>query len=110
MAGRNVITEENVSARRRPGEVLPLLLILAAAAILRLHDLGGQSLWWDEVMSWRQAKLGLAELLAATAEDNYPPLHNLILHVFIGLFGNGEVALRLPSALLGLANVAALYW
>jgi uncharacterized membrane protein len=91
-------------------EPAAILAIVAAAAFLRLHDLGGQALWWDEVMSFRQAKLGLADLLAATAEDNYPPLHNLILHAAIALFGSGEAALRLPSALFGILNVLAIHW
>ena len=39
------------------------------------------------------------EMLAATARDNYPPLHNIILHFTIALFGDSETALRAPSAL-----------
>jgi hypothetical protein len=84
--------------------------ILCIAAVLRLHDLAGQSLWWDEVMSYRQARLPIPDLLAVTAEDNYPPLHNLILHAAIALLGSSETALRLPSALLGLADIAAVLW
>jgi uncharacterized membrane protein len=91
-------------------ERLALAGILLLAAWLRLHDLTAQSLWWDEVMSLRQARLGLADLLAATAEDNYPPLHNLILHAVMQIMGPTELAVRLPSALLGIATVGLVYW
>ena len=48
-------------------------------------------------------------MLAATARDNYPPLHNIILHFTIAMFGNPEMALRAPSALLGVGSVYLLY-
>jgi uncharacterized membrane protein len=85
-------------------------LIIALAAWLRLSDLAGQSLWWDEVVSLEQSRLPFGEMLAATAADNYPPLYNIILQLFIRLFGESEIVLRLPSALMGIATVPALYW
>ena len=101
-------------ARRSAGVVTAATLaaigVTALALLLRLHDLAAQSLWWDEVTSWQQARLPLPELLAATAADNYPPLHNLLLHLSMALFGEGEFALRLPSALIGALSVLALYW
>jgi uncharacterized membrane protein len=48
-------------------------------------------------------------MLAATAQDNYPPLHNIILHFTIATFGDSEQVLRVPSALFGVATVYVLY-
>lgn len=93
---------------RRTG--LILAVILAVAAFLRLWNITAQSLWWDEVVSWQQSRLDLGALLAATASDNYPPLQNLLIHLSMVLFGETEFGLRFPSALLGIANVAAIYW
>lgn len=84
--------------------------VVVIAALLRFHNLGSESLWFDEAASWMQAKDSLADLIHRTAEDNYPPLHNLILFVTIKFFGDGEWSLRLPSAILGVANIGALYW
>src|SRR5262249_17703561 len=43
--------------------------------------------------------------------DNYPPLHNLLLFAFINVSGTDtEWVLRAPSALLGIGNIAAIYW
>jgi hypothetical protein len=86
-----------------------LTVVLLGAAWLRLHDLDRTSLWLDEAISWSQSRGSLLHLVQATAVDNYPPLHNLVLWVTIALLGDGESALRLPSALFGIANVYALY-
>ena len=86
-----------------------LVLVVLLAAGLRFHDLDRTSLWLDEAVSWQQASKPFLEMIAATARDNYPPLHNIILHVTMALFGDGETALRAPSALLGVANVYVLY-
>ena len=68
-------------------------LVVAIGALLRFHNLGGESLWGDEAASWTQAKDSLADLIKRTADDNYPPLHNLALFAAIKLFGDSEVGL-----------------
>ena len=83
--------------------------ILALATWLRFYDLSRTSLWFDEAGSWQQASLPFLEMLSATARDNYPPLHNIILHFTIAAFGDSEQALRVPSALLGVATIYVLY-
>jgi len=97
---------------RRIGVAHALLLcIIVVGAWLRLRDLTTDSMWYDEAASWLQSKGTLAELISATAQDNYPPLHNLLLYAFMGVSGaDSELVLRLPSALLGIANIAAIYW
>jgi uncharacterized membrane protein len=87
-----------------------LTATLAVAAYTRFVGMGAESIWRDEAVSWMESRSGVANLLAATALDNYPPLHNLLLAGSMGLFGDSEWALRLPSALLGFANVVTLYW
>jgi mannosyltransferase len=84
--------------------------ILLVAGYLRFRTLGQQSLWLDEAISWWESQRSLPELIKATASDNTPPLHNLILFVLTRAFGDGEVILRFPSAVFGVANVAAIYW
>jgi len=98
--------------KQRYAAVYALLLgLLAVAAWLRLRDLGADSVWYDEAASWLQSKGSLGQLIAGTARDNYPPLHNLLLYTAINIAGTDtEWVLRLPSALLGIANVIAIYW
>jgi uncharacterized membrane protein len=88
-----------------------LFALLIAAAWLRLRNLGADSIWYDEAASWLQSKGSLSRLFLATAKDNYPPLHNLLLFAVMNVSGSdAEWVLRLPSALLGIANIIAIYW
>jgi mannosyltransferase len=90
---------------------IALLGILVIGTWLRFRNLSADSIWLDEAESWRQSKGSLADLSSATAEDNYPPLHNLLLFAFIKVSGTDtEWVLRAPSALLGVANIVAIYW
>jgi mannosyltransferase len=86
------------------------VLVVVVGALLRFHNLGGESIWLDEAQSWRQAHDSLVDLFVRTAHDTYPPLHNLALFAVIKLIGDSEWSLRLPSAIFGVADIIALYW
>ena len=87
-----------------------LLAILVVAAVLRLSALDAQSLWLDELASWQQASApGLREVIARVRSDVHPPLFAILLHFAIGALGDSESALRLPSALAGIAAVYAIF-
>ena len=88
---------------------LALAFILVLAGFFRLPELGRDSVWGDEGVSWMQASAGFADMLRQTAGDNYPPLHNILLWVTMRLAGAGEAALRLPSALAGMATILAVF-
>lgn len=90
------------------GAVLAVLIIVGSG--IRFHELGGDSLWYDEAASWQQAHGTFAQIFERTARDNYPPLHNLLLYASINLLGDTEWALRMPSAVLGVAAIAAICW
>jgi len=97
------------SDRPSSRHLVGLALVLTVAAGLRFYDLDRTSIWYDEAVSWQQASLPFFRMLGATSHDNYPPLHNIILTLMITFFGDSEIALRTPSALLGVANVYVIY-
>jgi mannosyltransferase len=82
-----------------------LLLLLAAG--LRLYALGQNSLWVDEHASLLTARFALTDIpAAALSHDAFePPVYFWLLHLVIRLFGDSEVALRLPSAVAGVVTV-----
>jgi hypothetical protein len=85
----------------------PLAALVLLAAGLRLSTLGLQSFWYDEAFTpvhVLHAGLG-ATLRAMVHTENTPPLWYLIEWVDARVLGTGEVALRLPSALAGIATV-----
>ncbi|MBC7223343.1 MAG: glycosyltransferase family 39 protein [Anaerolineae bacterium] len=86
-----------------PGSLEMLLLTLLALA-LRLLRLTEHSLWFDEAMSVHWARQGVARILQvglSLVEDKHPPGYYLLLHGWMRVFGDGEVALRSLGALVG---------
>lgn len=78
---------------------------------LRIHRLGAESIWFDEAVSVAASKLGFIEQIRwnLTASDNNPPLYYALLHVWVLIFGVSELALRLPSAIIGSFNILLIY-
>jgi mannosyltransferase len=94
------------TAKRLPGW-WPLAALTLLAAALRLSTLDLQSFWYDEAFTpvhVLHASLA-ATLRAVVHTENSPPLWYLIEWADARLLGDGEVALRLPSALAGIATV-----
>ncbi len=86
----------------------PLLAILLFAAALRLSTLGLQSFWYDEAFTpvhVLRASFG-ATLHNVVHTENTPPLWYMLEWGFSRVLGTGAVALRLLSALAGVATVA----
>jgi mannosyltransferase len=85
----------------------PLAAITLLAAALRLSTLNLQSFWYDEAFTpvhVLHASL-FATFRAVAHTENSPPLWYLIEWIDYRVLGDGEVALRLPSALAGIALV-----
>src|SRR3989338_155236 len=68
-------------------EVLFLLVITVIGGWLRFHNLGRDSLLFDELISVHQAHLPVSQLLRFAANDVHPPLWPLLLKAML-LFGN----------------------
>jgi hypothetical protein len=85
----------------------PLLAITLLGAILRLSTLGLQSFWFDEAFTPVHVLHPslLATLRSVLHTENTPPLWYVLEWVDWRILGGGEVALRLPSALFGIATV-----
>jgi 4-amino-4-deoxy-L-arabinose transferase-like glycosyltransferase len=86
---------------------LLLLGLLAGAVVLRLPYLS-QSLWYDEVF-YTAAALNGESLRWVLTQDVHPPLYASVLWLWIHVFGDTEVAVRLPSVLCGIASVAVVF-
>jgi uncharacterized membrane protein len=97
-----------MTSRRLQFALLALILVLAAA--LRLHRLAHDSLWGDEITTVLLARKTIPDLISTNIVwENIPPLHHLILHFWIILFGDSEFSVRMPSLLAGVAGVWMTY-
>ncbi|MBN6102525.1 glycosyltransferase family 39 protein [Xanthomonas sp. CFBP 8703] len=79
---------------------LAFAAIAACACVFAFVGLDASDYWIDElytlhVMGHGQ---GLAELWRRALTDTHPPLYYVLLYAWSQLAGNGEAALRLPSA------------
>jgi Dolichyl-phosphate-mannose-protein mannosyltransferase len=107
--GRGWVREHDHAARS--GSVArwwPLAALLILAAALRLGTLHLQSFWYDEAyvpVHTLHPSL-VATLRAVVHHENTPPLWYVLIWGWSRVFGAGEVALRVPSALAGIATVA----
>jgi mannosyltransferase len=86
----------------------PLAALLVLAALLRLATLDLQSFWYDEAyvpVHTLHPSL-VATLRSVEHRENTPPLWYVLIWAWSRIFGTGMLALRLPSALAGIATVA----
>jgi len=91
---------------------IALLVCVLLGAALRLYGLDSQSLWNDELESWRQSNFSTlsAVLAQGSIPDTHPPLFQISLFLVERYLGSSETLLRLPSAIAGIFTIAAMYW
>lgn len=68
-----------------------------------------QSFWRDEAYSYLLAKKNLMDIVALTIKDFSPPLYYFILHFWIKIFGNSEIALRSLSFIFFWATIYVVF-
>jgi mannosyltransferase len=93
-----------------------ILLILILALALRLIALETRSLWYDEAFAVLFAEKGLEPMLYGTltpvdggAADIHPLLYYTTLNVWMTIFGQSPVAVRLWSIIIGLMTIYVLF-
>ncbi len=93
-----------------------LLLVLLLALALRLVNLGERNLWYDEAFAILFADQGLSDMLYGTltpvaggAADIHPLLYYVTLDGWMALVGRSVFAVRLLSALIGVATIGVIY-
>jgi len=84
--------------------------IILLALCLRCYRLDGQSLWADEGNSAALAARNLATITRDAAQDIHPPLYYYLLHFWVRVFGNSEIALRSFSAVAGTILVVVTFF
>jgi mannosyltransferase len=86
--------------------------VLLGGLALRLINLGGRNLWYDEAFAVLYGEKSLGAILYGTvtavegaAADVHPLLYYFFLHVWMDLFGRSPSVVRLPSVLFGLGTI-----
>ncbi len=95
---------------RLSAETAALAGILIVATGLRFALLGRNSFWFDEAVVAFVAKAKWQDIFSILRiRDTHPPLYYLLMKVWVSLAGDGEAALRFPSACFSLASVVLTY-
>jgi len=90
--------------RHRHGIAVAGVTIAALAGIVGRFATPSH-LWLDEALTVDIANRPVGGLLAALRHDGSPPLYYLILHVWIKVFGDGDIAVRALSGVLSVLTL-----
>jgi hypothetical protein len=87
-----------------------LLLILSLGIFLRLYDINGESLWFDEGFYIIQAQKSLGNLFSFLSIGiHHSPLYFFSLHYWVSLFGDSVISTRGLSAVYGFFTLVVMY-
>ena len=82
---------------------------LACAVGVAFRTYTRSELWLDEALTVHLAEVPLGELSDVLRRDGAPPLYYALLHLWMEVFGTGNQAVRLLSAVFGVATLPLLY-
>lgn len=74
---------------------------------LVLRALTASDMWLDEALTVNIARLPLTEIPQALGRDGAPPLYYWVLHVWMAVFGDSDLAVRSLSAVASMATLPA---
>jgi mannosyltransferase len=86
-----------------------LLVLLAISAVVRSRYITGQY-WSDESTAVGIASHSISQIPGLLRQNGTAPLYYLLLHVWMQVFGSGEVATHALSILFGLLTVPVAMW
>lgn len=90
-----------------------LAFIVLIGAILRLYRLDYQSIWIDEICSFKEANPSMSVIdiyKFVKSFDPHPPFYYISLHFVFMIFGYTTFVMRAYSAFLGIAGLIAFYF
>jgi uncharacterized membrane protein len=76
---------------------------------IRLYRLDGLSLYNDEITTVGRIDHSFLETINLLRHSPFPPLHYMILNLWVSVFGNGEWALRFPSVIFSSLTILVVY-
>ena len=83
--------------------------IILIGAILRLFQLGEESIFIDEGITVELTRLSFTDMIVNRASNFHAPLYFIFMHLWVTVFGVSEVSIRLPSVIFGVASIYAIF-
>lgn len=92
----------NPAARSSATPELVVVGLVAVAIGVVTRFTTRSALWLDEALSVNIASLPLGDIAGQLKHDGHPPLYYWLLHVWMELFGQGDIAVRALAGVFGL--------
>ncbi len=103
-------TRMEMAAGSRLPVAFGLGLLMAVALVVRLFHLTTDPIWFDEAASLGIASMDWSIILGPMAEaESSPPGYYVLAKLWMQLFGDNIVSLRMMSVLAGAASVAVIW-
>jgi mannosyltransferase len=100
----NLLARDNSAPTDARNYKVWLAAIIALALVLRLPGIN-ESIWYDELWSTRVILDSVEALMRVVATDPHPPFYSAVMFVWIRLFGDTEVSLRILPLICGLLTI-----
>ncbi len=94
-----------------PPELAAISTIILGGAALRFFRLTFQSLWFDELFSvvFSRSSLTVTAIIEKYAGDVHSIGYPIVLHAWLRVFGDNDLAARSLSAVWGIIGIVAIY-
>ncbi|MGO8861372.1 MAG: glycosyltransferase family 39 protein [Acidimicrobiales bacterium] len=92
-----------VTGRLRVVAAVAVVLVVAAGVVLRFVT--HSALWLDEALTVDRSRLPLSQIADSVKQDGAPPLYYYLLHFWMELFGQSNLATRSLEGVIGVATL-----
>jgi len=92
-----------LTGRFRTVVALAVVAVVALGVILRFYT--HSALWLDEALTVDRARLPLGQIAGSVKHDGAPPLYYYLLHFWMRLFGQSDLATRSLSGVIGVITL-----
>jgi len=94
---------EVLTGRARTAAGIVVALIVAAGIFLRFYT--HSAMWLDEALTVDRSSLPVRDIATSLKQDGAPPLYYYLLHYWMELFGQSDLATRSLSGVIGVATL-----
>ncbi len=106
--GRRPLPCPGMKQGTRRGDRDGFVVLVVGVAVLTgivLRFVTISDLWLDEALTVNIARLPFGEMFEALRHDGHPPFYYVVLHGWMLMFGEGDMAVRALSGVVGVASL-----